>query len=85
MVALAFAIMGLCYGVGSIASGWVCSKISRLYVMQGGLLILGGSCLLVGPSYLFNFPNLAYLVFIGISVNAFFGSFLVVPVTPEIL
>lgn len=50
-----------------------------------GLLLLGVSCLLVGPSIMLGLPNYVWIIFIGVSFNAFFGAWLFVPVTPEII
>jgi len=41
--------------------------------------------MLVGPSLFFNLPDNIYLLLIGISMNAFFGPMLIVPVVPEII
>ena len=84
-VGIAFAMMGLSYGLGALFAGWICSKMSRIVIMQLGLLLLGASCLLIGPSVFFNLPNKIWIILIGISANAFFGAWLVVPVTPEII
>ncbi len=84
-VGIAFAMMGLSFGLGASFAGWICSKMSRLVIMQLGLLLLGASCLLIGPSVFFNLPNKIWIILIGISANAFFGAWLVVPVTPEII
>jgi hypothetical protein len=32
-VGATFALMGLCFGLGSAFSGWICNKIPRLVVM----------------------------------------------------
>lgn len=53
--------------------------------MQLGLFTSGFSCLLIGPSVVLNLPNKIWIILIGISANAFFGVWLVVPVTPEIV
>ena len=84
-VGIAFAMMGMSFGLGASFAGWICTKLSRLLVMQLGLLLLGASCLLIGPSVVLNLPNKIWIILIGVSANAFFGAWLVVPVTPQII
>lgn len=84
-VGIAFAMMGLSFGLGAAFAGWLCKKLSRLVVMQIGLLLLALSCFLVGPSLILRLPNDVSIILIGVSANAFFGAFLIVPVTPEII
>ncbi len=77
--------MGSFFGIGAAFAGWLCEKIPRLVVMQTGLIGLAVSCILMGPSYILHLPNKVDLIIIGISANAFFGGFVYVPITPEII
>jgi len=49
-VGYAFAIIGLAFGLGGPVAGLLSSKFSKKFVMQIGLVLCAGSCLLVGPS-----------------------------------
>lgn len=50
VVGVAFSVMGLSFGLGSPVAGWLCGILSRKVVIQIGLVLLAGSCLLIGPS-----------------------------------
>ncbi len=50
IVGVAFSLMGLSFGLGSPVAGWLCGWMSRRVVIQIGLFLLAGSCLLIGPS-----------------------------------
>ena len=56
-----------------------------MMVMQVGLVLMGISSLFVGPSILFGMPDVVYLIYIGICLNAFFGPMMQVPVVPELI
>lgn len=84
-VGFAFAIIGFSFGFGAPIAGALCEKVSRLVIMQVGLVLISFSILLVGPSILFGLPNVIWLMMIGIFFIGFFGAFLFVPVTPEII
>lgn len=84
-VGVAFALMGFSFGLGALCAGCLSKIVSRCVVMQVGAILLGASCFLVGPSVLLGLPDSVPLILIGVSMNAFFGAFLIVPVTPEII
>lgn len=77
--------MGMCYGFGSAFTGFVCKMFSRVVVMQVGIVLMGISSLFVGPSILLGMPDVVYLIYIGICLNAFFGPMMQVPVVPELI
>ena len=78
-------MMGFSFGLGALCAGWLSKIMSRRVVMQVGAILLGASCFLVGPSLLLRMPDSVPLILIGVSMSAFFGAFLIVPVTPEII
>ena len=49
-VGFAFAIMGAGFSFGAPTAGYLCGKIPKTWVLQIGLVLLGFSELLVGPS-----------------------------------
>jgi len=49
-VGIAFAIMGAGFSFGAPTAGYLCGKMSKIAVLQLGLVCLGLSELLVGPS-----------------------------------
>lgn len=53
--------------------------------MQVGLVCLGASGFLIGPSLVLELPDKVWIIFVGIGLNAFFGAWLLVPVTPEVI
>ena len=77
--------MGLFYGMGSLACGYLCTVLDRLVVMQLGLILIGFSSFLIGPSTFFEIPDKIWIIFVGIGLNSFFGAWLLVPVTPEVI
>lgn len=84
-VGIVFAVMGVSWGIGAAFGAWLCRKLTRQIVMQTGFVFLAGSCFLVGPSMVLGFPESIYLVLIGVQANWFFGSWLVMPVTSEVI
>ena len=84
-VGIAFAAMGFSFAIGSPVAGWLCKVSSKRIVIQSGLFCLAGSSLLVGPSLLLNIPNKIWIIFLGCSLNSFFGAFMFVPVIPKIV
>jgi predicted MFS family arabinose efflux permease len=84
-VGFAFAIIGFSFGFGAPIAGAICEKVSKVVVMQTGQLLIAFSLLLMGPSILFGLPDQIWLMMIGIFFVGFFGAFLFVPVTPEII
>ena len=49
-VGIAFAVMGAGFSFGAPTAGYLCGKMSKIAVLQLGLVCLGFSELLVGPS-----------------------------------
>lgn len=84
-VGFAFAVIGFAFGLGGPVAGLVCSKLSKAYVMELGLVLVGCSQLLVGPSYYIGFQPEIWVMFIGLFFMAFFAAFNYIPVIPEII
>jgi predicted MFS family arabinose efflux permease len=80
-----FASMGISWGFGSTIGGWLCEKTNRRVIMQVAFFFLFGSCLLSGPSALLGLPDKVWILTVGIIMNWFFGSWLVVPVASEVI
>lgn len=77
--------MGLFYGMGSLVCGYLCMVLDRQVVMQLGLILIGFSSFLIGPSTFLSVPDKVWIIFVGIGLNSFFGAWLLVPVTPEVI
>lgn len=84
-VGLAFALIGFAFGIGGPAAGIVCKYFSKAYVMELGLVLVGFSQFLVGPSYYLGIQPKIWVMFIGLFCMAFFAAFNYIPVVPEII
>lgn len=80
-----FAIIGFSFGFGAPIAGAICESMSRPVVMQLGLFFIVCAILMTGPSQLLGFPDVSWLLMIGIFFIGFFGAFIFVPITPEII
>lgn len=81
----AFALIGFAFGVGGPVAGVVCKYMPRVYVMELGLVCVGFSELLVGPSYFLSIEPRLWIMFIGLFSMAFFAAFNYIPIIPEII
>jgi predicted MFS family arabinose efflux permease len=84
-VGIAFAVMGLGFSFGAPTAGYLCGKMHKTWVLQIGLVLLGFSELLVGPSPLLGFQPYIWLMLIGLFFSEYFAAFNLIPVVPEII
>lgn len=84
-VGYAFAVIGGAFGIGALVAGKLCSIIHRRYVILIGLIFMGFSLLLVGPSQLLHIPSDVYIMYIGMFCDGFFSAFMFVPIIPEMI
>ena len=83
-VGFVWGFFGLSYAMGSPVAGWLCEVVkSRQIVILLGLLLMSLSIAVAGPSLLL--PNKLWLVMVGVFGMGFFGSFMFVPVLPEVI
>ena len=80
-----FAVIGGAFGIGALVAGKLCSLIHRLYVINIGLLFIGLSITLVGPSQFLNIPSKIPIMYAGMFCDGFFSAFMFVPIIPELI
>ncbi len=81
----AFAAIGASFGLGGPVVGYLCNFIKKTVLIQIGAVLVAFAVLLVGPSQLLGFQPYIWLIFLGVSLDAFFAAFLYIPVCPEII
>ena len=84
-VGYAFALIGFAFGVGGPVAGVVCNYLPKVYVMELGLIFVGFSELLVGPSFYLNIEPRLWIMLTGLFSMAFFAAFNYIPIIPEII
>ena len=81
----AFAIIGLAFGLGGPVAGILCNYLKKVYVMELGVVLVGFSNFLVGPSFYLGFEPRLWIMLVGLFSLAFFAAFNYTPVIPEII
>lgn len=81
----AFAAIGASFGLGGPVVGYLCNFIKKTVLIQIGAVLVAFAVLLVGPSQFLGFQPYIWLIFLGVSLDAFFAAFLYIPVCPEII
>jgi MFS family permease len=82
---LFFAIPTVCYVAMAPFMHLITRKFEDMTILHIGLLIIGFSFLLIGPSYMLNFTNSLWVLTLGLIILGGSYAFTVIPVMPEMI